>query len=39
MLNVVRPCVFAFVVTLAVFGIGEILTWIPAVEQQVAPYL
>ncbi|MDO8294965.1 MAG: hypothetical protein Q7T19_00860, partial [Caulobacter sp.] len=39
MLNVARPYVVAFVATLAFFGIGEILTWIPAVEQQIGLYL
>lgn len=39
LLNVARPYVVAFVATLSFFGIWEILTWIPAVEQQIGLYL
>lgn len=39
MLKVARPYVVAFVATLAFFGVLEILTWIPAIEQQLIPYL
>lgn len=37
--NVARPYVVAFIATLAFFGVLEILTWIPAIEQQIGPYL
>ena len=39
MMNVARPYVVAFVATLAFFGFMEIVSWIPAVEQQIGPYL
>lgn len=39
MLKVARPYVVAFVATLAFFGVLELVTRIPAVAQQVSPYL
>lgn len=39
MLKVARPYVVAFVATLAFFGALEILSWVPAFQQQLSAYL